>query len=280
MTLCVGWIRSVGDVEEVCLAADSCFSGGQRFHAAPKIFPLNRGDCALACSGDTTYSFPVVEHITRAIEINQKLRDRACDVTAIKHTIVDIANRCLFEEKENQSGEPNFQMIVAGYSWRLHRPFLEIVKYDKNAKLMRSETAPTIKGKPVAVIGDSERIMPARKRLFDMLEKDGIQQGGDLDMQPLNLLLEHINNPAIDTINGYPQMVKIYPFMKVLPIGFLIQEKGKSIISYYGRPLLKYETFPYPIYNLSSRKFVYMKKTVEEFQLEHEELKSLTMFRI
>jgi hypothetical protein len=95
MTLCIGWVRRVGDYSEICIAADSCLSGGQRFLAAPKIFPLSRKDCAIACARATGYSFPIVEHIIRAIEINQKLRDRAGDVADLIHLIEDIANSCL-----------------------------------------------------------------------------------------------------------------------------------------------------------------------------------------
>jgi hypothetical protein len=282
MTLCIGWIRSVGQSEEVCLIADSCFSGGQQFLAAPKLFPLNRNDCAIACAGYTGYSFPIVEHIMRSIEINQKLRDRASDISDMIHTIVDIANKCLYEEQDIQlteDGSPEFSMIVAGYSWKLKRPYFKIISYDKNSKQMYAKDTQTIKGKPVAVIGDSNEINAVRKKIFDLLEHDLVPQGGDFDMQPLEVLMEYITNPQKRSIGGRPQMLKIYPFMKLLPVGFLHTNKEGKVLSYYGRPLLKYETFPYPIYDLEKKQFVYMKVNANEFVLQPELTKALNQFR-
>lgn len=73
-------------------------------------------------------------------------------------------------------------------------------------------------------------------------------------MQPLNLRIEYMNDASVNTISGYLQMVKVYPFMKVLPIGFLEMDNGNYVVFYFGRPLLKYETFPYPIYDLDNEK--------------------------
>jgi hypothetical protein len=280
MTLCIGWIRTVGQVEEVCLIADSCFTGGGQFLAAPKLFPLNRNDCAIACAGYTGYSFPIVEHIMRSIEINQKLRDRACDISDMIHAIVDIANKCLYEERDIQvtdDGSPEFSMIVAGYSWKFQRAYLKIISYDKQSKQMYAKDTQTIKGKPVAVIGD--QINAVRKKIFDLLERDSVPQNGDFDMQPLEVLMEYITNPKIRSIGGYPQMLKIYPFMNLLPIGFLHMNEGEKVISYYGRLLLKYETFPYPIYDLEKKQFVYMKINRDEFVLQPELTKPLTQFK-
>ena len=53
MTLCIGWVRKLHQTQEICLIADSCISGGQRFYSAPKIFPMMRGLCNCICRCDS-----------------------------------------------------------------------------------------------------------------------------------------------------------------------------------------------------------------------------------
>lgn len=73
MSLCIGWIRKTKVSEEVVLVSDSCFSGGHRFVAAPKLFAMSRGDFALACAGSTTYSFSMNEQYEHGPEMIPEL---------------------------------------------------------------------------------------------------------------------------------------------------------------------------------------------------------------
>ncbi len=70
-------------------------------------------------------------------------------------------------------------------------------------------------------------------------------------------------------------MVKIYPFMNVLPFGFI---DGNNTISYMGRPLTDYETFPYPIINIETKEQTYMKEIREDLKRKPEILKPLWKF--
>lgn len=301
MTLCIAWVRMANESEEIVMAADSCFSGGQRFLAAPKLFPMRRGDCAIACAGMSQYSFPVVEHIFRAFDINQKLRERASDITDVIHTIVDIANRCLQEEKEPNSaaipGEgPGFTMLIGGFSWKKKEPIFRILSFDWSSMKMTASSVPTIMGYQIAVIGDEDVVGPCRGKIHNKLVAE--QQGGEtLNMQPLDILMDYISDSKYTTIGGYPQLLKIYPFMNILPFGFLHRTKDSKLnpdnllkgnddngeqcfITYYGRPLLKYETFPYPIIDLRSKEIRYMYERTGDldFKLTHENPKPLKGF--
>lgn len=280
MTLCIGWIRKFKKSEEISLVADSCFSGGQRFMAAPKVFPLPRKDCAIACAGDTTYSMPIVDHIVHSIEINKPLMDRAYDFLDIVHLVEDITNRCLYEEKEVQESEeegPGFTMILAGYSFQEKESRLFIISYNKNLKKMKANKAPTIMGTQVAIIGNDDLIPQVKRKIYLAFEKDGIKRGDTFGYQPLKVLQKYIDNPKVTTVGGHLQMLKVYPFAQVLPIGFYYPDEGS--IFYYGRPLMKYETFPYPIYDVKEMVFKYMKVNSKDFELVHEETKELTKFK-
>jgi len=53
---------------------------------------------------------------------------------------------------------------------------------------------------------------------------------------------------------------------------------GDYDLSYFGRNLLKYETFPFPIYDLDTKEQFYMKGIVEKLKREHEETEPLRAF--
>ncbi|MDY6372736.1 MAG: hypothetical protein SPL12_10655 [Bacteroidales bacterium] len=278
MTLCIGWVRKLHQTQEICLIADSCFSGGQRFYSAPKIFPMMRGDCAIACAGATVYSFPIVEHIVRALEINGPIRDRAKDFLEIVGLVEDVVNVCLSQEKEKQFESPGFSMIIAGYSWRQKDSRIFQIEYSKKAHKMVANRARTMLGSRIAFIGDEDIVKKSKSELIRLLQEEKKEGGNNtIDMQPLDVLMDKIESKEISTIGGYPQMVKIYPYMRVLPIGF--KSKTDNTIYYYGRPLMKYETFPFPIYDFEKKGFVYMKETTETFKREHDEPKELMNFQ-
>ena len=206
--------------------------------------------------------------------------DRAYDFLDVVHLVEDVTNRSLYEEKEVQENEeegPGFTMILAGYSFQENDSRLFIISYNKHLKKMKANKAPTIKGTQVAVIGDFDLIPQVKRKIHQAFEKDGINRGDTFGYQPLQVLQEYIDNPKITTVGGHLQMLKVYPFAQVLPIGFFYPDD--SSIYYYGRPLLKYETFPFPIYDVKEKVFKYMKVNSKDFELVHEETKELTKFK-
>lgn len=116
-------------------------------------------------------------------------------------------------------------------------------------------TPKTIKRTPFAVIGD--KVNKVRHDIFLKLEEDGVRVYGFVDMQLLKILLDYINDSEIRSMGGVPQMVKIYSFMNILPFGFLNEDRH---LFHFGRSLMGYETYPYPIIDLQNGKQVYMKE--------------------
>lgn len=287
MTLCVSWIRRSGRTKELILAADSLLNGGGDFLEAPKIFPLKRGDCAMACAGDTAYSFPIVNHIIQSVDLNFKNRTRAIDFKDLVNYFEDLMNTCLsaIETPIIDIGKgPDFQMLFVGYSAKLKDFKMVVFQYDKRLKIMKRRKEKTLKKNNVAVIGDKDidkkgeksLVMQYRRELFIELEKDGIKDYGFIDMQPLDVLYRFIKNNDYRTVSGHLQMLKIYDFMSTLPYG-IIEEDNQDIF-YMGRKLMNYETFPYPIYNLQTHSVTYMKGIKEEFIRSNHEIKELDQF--
>lgn len=186
----------------------------------------------------------------------------------------------MFEIKEvygydfNEDNGPDFGMLLCGYSWKFNDFRIYEITYDWKLRQMKASKVGTTCGQPLGVIGDREHISKVRYRIFQELNGSNT-----MNMEPLKVLCEYLEDPLITTIGGYPQMVKIYSFMKVLPIGFVHKTpEGDRMITYMGRPLLEYETFPYPMYNLETGKIEYMKATTEEYKRVHETTIPLDVF--
>lgn len=288
MTLCVSWIRRTSRTKELILASDSLLNGGGDFTEAPKIFPLKRGDCAIACAGDTAYSFPIVTHIVQSIDLNVKNRTRAQDFTDLVHYFEELMNSCLssvVNPVADKNKGPDFQMLFAGYSAKLKDFKMVVYQYDKKQRIMKRSTEHTLKKNKVVVIGDKGVVKKGevnlvslyRRELFQKLEEDGIKDKGFIDMQPLEVLTQFINNSNYRTVGGHPQMLKICDFMSVLPYGLMDNDNPENIY-YMGRKLMNYETFPYPIYNLTTHKVLYMKEIGERFKRSGQEIDKLNQF--
>lgn len=288
MTLCVSWIRRSGRTKELILASDSLLNGGGDFIEAPKIFPLKRGDCAIACAGDTAYTFPIVTHIINSIELNVKNRTRAQDFTDLVHYFEELMNSCLstvINPVVDKDKGPDFQMLFVGYSAKLKDFKMVVYQYDKTRRIMKRNTESTLKKNKVAVIGDKGEAKKGeinlvslfRRDLFQQLESDGIEDNGHIDMQPLDVLYKYVKNPDYRTVGGHPQVLKICDFMSTLPYG-IIEDNNLDSIYYMGRKLMNYETFPYPIYNLETHEISYMKETAEAFKRSQQEIHKLNQF--
>ena len=57
-----------------------------------------------------------------------------------------------------------------------------------------------------------DHVLKAYGSLYRRLAKAGNLRAGPLDMEPLEVLREFIEDPACDSISGPPQIVKIYPY--------------------------------------------------------------------
>lgn len=132
--------------------------------------------------------------------------------------------------------------------------------------------------KPFAIIGDHDEganyVSQYKADMFRALEGLNV-----IDMELLDVLMDYINNGEIRSIGGHPQMLKITKFLQTLPFGFYHDKgDGDYDLSYFGRNLLKYETFPYSIYDLDTKEQFYMKGIVEKLRREHEETEPLRAF--
>ena len=266
------------------MIADSRFTCGDKIDGCPKLFPLERGDCAIACAGATEYSLPIAVHLQRSIALNVKSRTRAMDFFDLVHSVVGIANKCLHSVREAYPDEkdpgPGFQMMMAGFSVKENRYVIKIIEYDKKEDVMFAHKASHLMGQPFGIIGDHGEGDANYVKKYKNTLYISLADKTSVDMEPLDALMAFIKNPSANSIGGNPQMLKITKFLQILPYGFYHGEKdGHAQISYYGRNLLSYETFPYPIYDLKTKGVFYMKGVLDKFKRGHEEDKPLEVFK-
>ncbi len=63
-------------------------------------------------------------------------------------------------------------------------------------------------------------------------------------MEPFDVLRDVIRSQAFPSVEGAPQMVKIYEHMNVHPFGVYRPDRATRVISLLGRPLMPYEKPP------------------------------------
>lgn len=80
MTLCIAWTRKIKNSEELVFASDSRLRSYGAWDTNPKIFPLERTDCAICFAGDTQYSYPIVTQIQNAIKSFKMSHSRFQDI--------------------------------------------------------------------------------------------------------------------------------------------------------------------------------------------------------
>ena len=123
MTLCLTWIRTIGDTRELVMATDSRLSGACVWDCGPKIIPMPRSDFAMCFAGDTQYAYPLILQIVSAISQHTKSRSRAMDLYDLKGHTLRVFNslRSLITglpTGKTLSELMNASITLAGYSWK------------------------------------------------------------------------------------------------------------------------------------------------------------------
>ena len=90
MTLCVAWIRQVGDTEELVFATDSMLTGGEKWEHGIKLFELPRKDCLLCFCGSTGRAYPLILNLISSIGFEQNLRSASTNILEMLEHITEL----------------------------------------------------------------------------------------------------------------------------------------------------------------------------------------------
>lgn len=137
MTLLAAWIRKYNNTEELVIASDSRLRFGAAWDCCPKILTLPRSDANLCFAGDTMYAYPIMLQIKNAIDMNDKARSRAMDITDLRGHILRVIEDMRNSIYDLPSGideynATDFRFILAGYSWKFSTFKIWILQYQKD----------------------------------------------------------------------------------------------------------------------------------------------------
>ena len=247
MTIAVSWIRKAGRHEELVFASDSRLRSYGSWDANPKLFLLDRTDCAIAFAGDTEYSYPVINQIQTFVKSYPKSQNRFQDICHFKGHLLNMMN-FMFTHKSDYE-EPDVRFLFGGYSWDKRKYFLWHIFFDKNIKRFVSAEVRTWKGlkvnRVISFIGDYH--LEFRSRLIELMKSRKKFIQGYFDMEPFEVLRDMIRENKFDAIGGAPQLLKVYEHMNRTPIAVKWKVSGIELNTLLGRPLQEYETSNYPI---------------------------------
>lgn len=279
MTLTMAWIRDVGDYEELVFCSDSRLRFGCAWDSCQKVFPLPRGDCAIAFAGDTQFAYPFIHTAINAVSLHRGSSRRQVDLFTAKSFLLNAINAMLSEIRDlpigqDQFDEPNLRMVFGGYCWkkkkfaiwkfefnpgerefrvrkiRAWKDFGKkrtlLVLGDPNASPSALKRAARTGETPVTIEEDVEAL--AKRELIKMLETRGKKDSTGLDMEPFEILRDIIKANMSPHVGGAPQLVKVYQHLNAQAFGVRWPGSGGRV-AVLGRLLPHGEKMHVPILN-------------------------------
>ena len=257
MTVAATWLRKVNNCEELLFISDSRLCGGHRWDECPKIFPMQRSDCALSFAGNTAYSYPMMMQIYFAMGEMIRVRSRAMDIKDLNGYVLKHINHmasCIYDAADSLDIAQN-QFLFGGYSWVDKEFKIWRYYYNKTEKEFQKD------GKRhnferhfgnIGVIGDqAEQLKAELRRLLREKYGDHYEsyQSNGFDMEPFEAMRNILRKAnKSDTIGGAPQVIKVYQHMNTKPIGVYWPEKSEDTFqnrTLMGRKMFDFEDTEY-----------------------------------
>jgi hypothetical protein len=245
MTVELVYERQVGAAHEIILASDRRLSGGESWDECQKVFPLRRGDCALGFAGAFYRFYPVFCQLVTYCNLHKKIYSRAIPLHKLAANLEDITQALIDKVHDLPSGcrytQGNFEFLLCGWDFETGKPFGRKFSYDDTTgKMSRQRIRYPLHGShlvhPVFLIGDC---LPEFRRTYNGIATREQQ----VDLQPLTVTQDIIDQNKIRTIGGVVQGVKLYRHLNCLPIQI---ERGENRYV-LGRQLFEWENAEYEV---------------------------------
>lgn len=289
MTVLVGWVRRLGQVDELVLAADSRNRGdGRVFDNCPKLMLLPRSDCIVGYAGYIGNSYPMMLQLSQAISSYGPARDRSMDITELRRHVLRVFDEIVssIDHQTEQKTPSDFELVFGGYSWREKRFRLWRIVFEPKVGRFVAHRAlaiglPHHPGAPFSrnplensigsILFAGDRAADARRRLA-LLVSDGSRLRRDsgrphLDMEPAMVLRDMLLQAGPnETIGGPLQLLRVHQHQNSTTLAvWWPQDGARPPLRRYllGRPLLSYE------------RSITWALDVFSFRLDHEDFNAL-----
>lgn len=251
MTLIALWVRKSRTIRELVVAADSRVTGGERWDSCPKVVVLPRPATVMAMSGDTNEAPPFLIH---AISTCHLLDGHEVGRTDIRH-LANQLQRVFEDNRKHVSklpvGQTNARILasvhlaLAGWSWRRQRFEAYTYWFEKDGSLQHDYRQLEGRTKSAHFIGDGAGFAKVRLAQKNRAERALAQRKAGpgvplapvatYEWQPLDVLLDVIEDSATDSVGGAPQVTRIY--QNGLTEQFIWRDESGSE-HFGGRPIL------------------------------------------
>lgn len=254
MTLLSIFRRRVLAHEELVFCSDSRLSGGQALDYAQKIFQLPRSDALFAFAGDTTYAYPLLLQMMRAVEHFPNSVDRRVPLAKMKGRTLRVFQQTYdaihsFPVGQRYPDAPDNFFLLGGYDWLTSSFTAWRLAFDPQSRRFTYRRVVGDTGNRFFFSGDdvgAVTLAIARtRRLLDARGKTSEQ----IDMEPFEVLADIIRDPDFPFIGGAPQLGKVYSSSNTQLFQVLWSRREADAPHVTGRPLLPGERSVLPTYD-------------------------------
>lgn len=220
MTLCAAWIKQLNNVEELIFATDSALTGGERWDHGIKLFELPRKDCLLCFTGSTGRAYPLILNLVSAIRFNRRLESPSTSIVEILNYVSELFTSLIKTIVSEIHGEDihalraDARFLFGGWCWQTNRFRIWRLYYSKEAEgfLFDELTNDDNKTRFYTFMGEAKGrdIEKEARESFHIYLLGEDRLDSKLDMEPLLILRDVAQDPAIREVGGSLQIAKVY----------------------------------------------------------------------
>jgi len=261
MTITLAWERRLANYSEIVFCSDSRLSGGGNIDVCQKIFPLPREDAAIGFCGSTLIAYPIINQFISYIKNYKKNIDRALDGSELPRRFAALANKFLTSymdavDLERELLETSF--LIGCFSWRLGRPIISKIIFDNGPRQFVAARSVFPESKSAGLYQERTQfglVGDLPYQYFDELSRHiEYATATRFDMEPFCALSSMLGNLVYTdrrqnlrgVIGGAPQLLKVYPFYRIIEFGvhWPDAETGKLYLN--GRRVFDFEKIQLP----------------------------------
>lgn len=224
MTLVAIWVQQHRTLSELVAVSDSRISGGESWDSCPKIVPLPRPATAIAMSGDATTAYAFQLQAINACLLLDGNESGRTDILYLARKLRD-----LYDDSRRNVGNlpvgqteadiPNLDVVLFGWSWRRLSYEAYSFKYSRHGRINMTRIKKWELLNPYGVYFAGDASNEAKSRFRKIIRdrypsaprKDRNKYVNvDIRWEPLEVLLQIIEDEKMRSVGGVPQIMKIY----------------------------------------------------------------------
>ncbi|MBD8659772.1 hypothetical protein IFT72_06155 [Frigoribacterium sp. CFBP 8754] len=250
MTLVAVWVQKNETLRQLNVVSDSRLSGGESWDACPKVVPLPRPATVIAMSGSATEAYAFLLQAINACTLLDGHVSGRTDISYLARKLKDVYSDSRNHVKDlprtqSKADTPTLDVVLAGWSWRRSRFEGYSYSYGTDGSLEMKRLSELDEDRRYGIYFFGDAAPFARGRSRELLRErglwpvaDGIAVPPAYQWEPLEIVLEAVQNPDLRTVGGVPQITSAYQYGETESF---VWEDDQQARFYGGRPILEKE---------------------------------------